>query len=42
MTASGGPVRAEASGGVLEVMLDRPPANAVDVATSHEIGRAHV
>ncbi len=40
MAASGGPVRAEASGGVLEVTLDRPPANAVDVATSHALYEA--
>ena len=40
MAATGGPVRAEASGGVLEVTLDRPPANAVDVATSHELYEA--
>jgi crotonobetainyl-CoA hydratase len=31
------PVRAEASGGVLEITLDRPPANAVDAATSHAL-----
>jgi crotonobetainyl-CoA hydratase len=40
MAASPGPVRAEASAGVLEITLDRPPANAVDVATSHALYEA--
>src|SRR5262249_33808553 len=40
MSAGGGPVRAEASGGVLEITLDRPPANAVDVATSYALYEA--
>jgi hypothetical protein len=31
------PVRAEASGGVLEITLDRPPANAIDAATSRAL-----
>ena len=31
------PVRAEAAGDVLVITLDRPPANAVDVATSHAL-----
>lgn len=31
------PVRTGVSGGVLTVTLDRPPANAVDVATSHAL-----
>ncbi len=34
------PVRAEASGGVLTITLDRPSANAVDVATSHALHEA--
>ena len=37
MAGSPAPVRVEASGGVLEITLDRPPANAVDVATSHAL-----
>src|SRR5262249_1957495 len=37
MARSLGPVRAEASAGVLEITLDRPPANAVDVATSRAV-----
>jgi crotonobetainyl-CoA hydratase len=40
MAGSPGPVRAEASAGVLEITLDRPPANAVDVATSHALYEA--
>src|SRR5262252_5947172 len=40
MAGSPGPVRAEASGGVLEITLDRPPANAIDVATSHALYEA--
>ena len=40
MARSPGPVRAEASEGVLEITLDRPPANAVDVATSHSLYEA--
>jgi crotonobetainyl-CoA hydratase len=31
------PVRAEAAGDTLVITLDRPPANAVDVATSHAL-----
>ncbi len=34
------PVRAEARGPVLEVTLDRPPANAIDAATSQALGAA--
>jgi len=34
------PVRAEAAGGVLTITLDRPRANAVDVATSHALYEA--
>ncbi len=33
-------IRAERSGRVLEVTLDRPPANAIDAATSRELGEA--
>jgi len=40
MAGSPAPVRVEASGGVLEITLDRPPANAVDVATSHALYEA--
>src|SRR5262245_52526018 len=40
MAGSPGPVRAEVSGGVLEITLDRPPANAIDVATSHALYEA--
>jgi len=40
MAGSPGPVRAEASEGVLEITLDRPPANAVAVATSHALYEA--
>src|SRR5215469_15169241 len=40
MAGSPGPVQAEASGGVLEITLDRPPANAVDVATSYALYEA--
>jgi len=32
-----GPVRTQASGGVFTIILDRPRANAVDVATSHAL-----
>ena len=31
-------VRSERRGGVLEITLDRPKANAIDVATSHRLG----
>src|SRR4051812_18000002 len=31
-------IRIEAKGAVLEVALDRPPANAIDSATSRELG----
>ena len=34
------PVRIEASGAVWEVVLDRPPANAIDLATSQLMGEA--
>jgi crotonobetainyl-CoA hydratase len=34
------PVRSEASGGVLEITLDRPPANAIDAATSRALYEA--
>ncbi|MDR2988174.1 MAG: crotonobetainyl-CoA hydratase [Nocardiopsaceae bacterium] len=34
---AGTPVRTQASGGVLTIILDRPRANAVDVATSHAL-----
>jgi crotonobetainyl-CoA hydratase len=48
MAASGGaepaagrpPVRTGASGGVLEITLDRPPANAIDAATSRALYEA--
>ena len=40
MAARGEPVRAEASGGVLEITLDRPPANAIDAATSRALYQA--
>ena len=33
-----GPIRTRAEGGVLEVTLDRPPANAIDLATSRIMG----
>jgi crotonobetainyl-CoA hydratase len=33
-----GPVRVKRSGAVLEVVLDRPPANAIDAATSRAMG----
>ena len=37
--ASTGAVTAMASGGVLEITLDRPKANAIDAATSRELSR---
>ncbi len=37
---AGGPVRTQAAGGVLTITLDRPRANAVDVATSHALYEA--
>jgi crotonobetainyl-CoA hydratase len=40
MAADRPPVRAEASGGVLEITLDRPPANAIDAATSRALYEA--
>lgn len=40
MTGSAPPVRAEASGGVLVITLDRPPANAIDAATSRALHAA--
>ena len=33
-------VRTEVRGAVLEVTIDRPPANAIDAATSRELGEA--
>ena len=32
-------VRTTVNGGVLEVVLDRPKANAIDAATSRELGQ---
>lgn len=40
MAGSTKPVRTEASGGVLEITLDRPPANAIDAATSRALHEA--
>jgi crotonobetainyl-CoA hydratase len=40
MASRGEPVRAGASGGILEITLDRPPANAIDAATSRALYRA--
>jgi crotonobetainyl-CoA hydratase len=40
VAAGRAPVRAEASGGVLEITLDRPPANAIDAATSRALYEA--
>ena len=40
MAAGGEPVRAVAAGGVLEITLDRPPANAIDAATSRALYEA--
>ena len=40
MAGSREPVRAEASGNVLEITLDRPPANAIDAATSRALHEA--
>src|SRR5439155_23384125 len=40
MAGGGEPVRAEASGGILEITLDRPPANAIDAATSRALYEA--
>lgn len=37
MAGGSQPVTAEASGGILTITLDRPKANAVDVATSHAL-----
>jgi crotonobetainyl-CoA hydratase len=37
--ASGPVVRTRVDGGVLVVVLDRPKANAIDAATSREMGR---
>ena len=39
MDATEGPIRSRREGGVLHVTLDRPPANAVDLATSRIMGR---
>ena len=33
-------IRTEGSDGILEVTIDRPPANAIDAATSRELGEA--
>jgi crotonobetainyl-CoA hydratase len=38
--AGGEPVRVVAAGGVLEITLDRPPANAIDAATSRALYEA--
>jgi crotonobetainyl-CoA hydratase len=40
MAGGSQPVRAEAASGVLTVTLDRPPANAIDSATSHALYEA--
>src|SRR5262249_28971162 len=40
MTGSHEPVRAEPHGSVLEITLDRPPANAIDAATSRALYEA--
>lgn len=40
MTDAAEAVRAERSGGVLEITLDRPKANAIDSATSHKLAEA--
>ena len=40
MAAGREPVRVVAAGGVLEIMLDRPPANAIDAATSRALYEA--
>jgi len=37
-----GAIRTEARDGVLELTIDRPPANAIDSATSRELGEAFV
>jgi len=37
-----GAIRAEAAGGILELTIDRPPANAIDSATSRELGETFV
>ncbi|MGZ5289788.1 MAG: enoyl-CoA hydratase-related protein [Actinomycetota bacterium] len=37
-----GAIRSEAGDGVLELTIDRPPANAIDSATSRELGEAFV
>jgi crotonobetainyl-CoA hydratase len=39
-TAGAEPVRVVASGGVLQITLDRPPANAIDAATSRALHEA--
>jgi len=39
ISQGGGPVRTTVDGPILEVVLDRPKANAIDVATSRELGR---
>jgi crotonobetainyl-CoA hydratase len=40
VAAGRAPVRVEAGGGVLEITLDRPPANAIDAATSRALYEA--
>ena len=37
--SDGAAVRTTVNGGVLEVVLDRPKANAIDAATSRELGQ---
>ncbi len=37
-----GAIRSEAGDGILEVTIDRPPANAIDSATSRELGEVFV
>jgi crotonobetainyl-CoA hydratase len=39
LTLTEGPVRTRIDGAVLEVVLDRPPANAIDLATSRIMGQ---
>ena len=40
MAAVREPARGQASGGILEITLDRPPANAIDAATSRALYEA--
>ena len=37
-----GAIRSEARDGILELTIDRPPANAIDSATSRELGEVFV